>query len=210
MWKTTPDVSGDPPIRIITYSGPNTMNVQSKYKDRATLVHDIPSGRADLQLQRVTSTDKRVYVCRIKVLNSGEDAVNDTARLVVLESSSALTVDIPQKEYKIVNGDNVTIPCRFTPPKTGDKVQVIWATSPDVSGDPANIILTYFSLTAVHVRSKYEGRATLVHDIPSGRADLQLQRVTGTDTRVYVCKIKVSNKTEDAVYDTARLVVLEN
>ncbi|XP_067298981.1 coxsackievirus and adenovirus receptor homolog [Pseudorasbora parva] len=184
-WEATPDVSGDPPIHIITYSGPNTMNVRSKYKDRATLIHDIPSGRADLQLQRVTSEDMRVYLCRIKVMNKDEDAVYDKARLVVLESS-ALTVDIPQNVYKIARGDNVRIPCRFTPPKAGDEVQLRWEAYPDVPGDPAIIILIYSSPTESKVQSKYKGSAMLVHDILSGKVYLQLQRVTRADTRVFL------------------------
>ncbi|XP_067298397.1 cell surface A33 antigen-like [Pseudorasbora parva] len=121
--------------------------------------------------------------------------------------SSPLTVDIPQNEYRIPRGDTVTIPCRFTPPKTRDNVRVIWAATPDVPGDPA-IILTYSDPTEVKVWSRDEDRVTLVHDIPSGRADLQLQRVDSEDTRGYLCTVEVLNNGEDAVSDMASLIVL--
>ncbi|XP_051756428.1 glycoprotein A33 (transmembrane), paralog a isoform X1 [Ctenopharyngodon idella] len=123
-------------------------------------------------------------------------------------SSSALTVDIPQKVYKIASGDDVTIPCKFLPQGASAQVQVTWTAAPDVPGDPAITIVTYFGPTSIKVPTKYKGRVNLLHDIPNGKADLQLLKVTSKDTRSYECKVEVMNNEEDGVSDTANLIVL--
>ncbi|CAM4661246.1 unnamed protein product [Leuciscus chuanchicus] len=121
----------------------------------------------------------------------------------------ATSVTIPQKQYKIARGDNVTIPCRFTPPQpAGDSVQISWTAAPDVSGDPAIKILTFNSPGSVKVQTKYKGRANLLGDIPSGIADLQLLRVTSADTQVYECGVENLSNEEDGASAMTSLVVL--
>ncbi|XP_056120803.1 glycoprotein A33 (transmembrane), paralog a [Rhinichthys klamathensis goyatoka] len=118
-------------------------------------------------------------------------------------ASSAMTVNIPAKEYKIARGDDVTIPCRFTPQKTGDNVQITWNAAPDVPTEP-----TIKILTSTKVQTKYKGRANLLQDFPTGKADLQLLKVTSADTRVYECGVENLSNDEDGVSATTKLIVL--
>lgn len=46
-----------------------------------------------------------------------------------------MTVDIPLKTYKIARGDDVIIPCQFTPQPVSADVQISWTATPDVPGD---------------------------------------------------------------------------
>lgn len=48
----------------------------------------------------------------------------------------------------------------------------------------------------------------LLQDISKGKADLQLLRVTNTDTRSYECRVEVLNNDEDGVSKTTNLIVL--
>ncbi|CAM4507113.1 unnamed protein product [Leuciscus chuanchicus] len=123
-------------------------------------------------------------------------------------TSSAISVTSPAKEYKIARGDNVTIPCKFAVQPVGDSVQISWTAVADVLGDPAIKILTFNSLGSTKVQTKYKGRATLLQDVPTGKADLQLLRVTSADTRVYECGVENLSNEEDGGSATAKLIVL--
>ncbi|KAF4119198.1 cell surface A33 antigen-like isoform X2 [Onychostoma macrolepis] len=122
--------------------------------------------------------------------------------------TSGMTVDIPDKVYKIARGDNVMIPCRFTPPAPGASVIISWAAAPDVQGDAEISIVTYFNPITITVKKKYKGRASLLHDVARGTANLQLQSVTSADTRVYQCRVEVVGDEEGSASDTAKLIVL--
>ncbi|XP_048054272.1 glycoprotein A33 (transmembrane), paralog a [Megalobrama amblycephala] len=126
----------------------------------------------------------------------------------VQETSSVMTVDIPQAIYKIALDDNVTIPCKFTPQTDGANIRVTWTATPDVTTDPAIKIVTYSGPTSIKVYPKYKGRAILVHDIKNGKADLQLLRVTSADTRFHACEVENTDNEEDAVSDRTNLIVL--
>ncbi|XP_051558042.1 glycoprotein A33 (transmembrane), paralog a [Myxocyprinus asiaticus] len=120
-----------------------------------------------------------------------------------------MNVDIPQKEYKIARGDNVTIPCTFKPPGPDLSVIVTWSSidleAPD---NPSKTILTYFNPIKITVTKAYKGRASLQHDILKGFANLQLSTVTSADTRNYECKVQVEADEDGSLSDTAKLIVL--
>ncbi|XP_073698999.1 glycoprotein A33 (transmembrane), paralog a [Garra rufa] len=122
--------------------------------------------------------------------------------------TSGFTVNIPDKVYKIARGDNVTVPCTFTPPAAGSSVLVSWTAAADAADDPEVSIVSYFGPSQITVYKKYKGRANLQHDIPKGIANLQLQRVTSADTRVYECKVEIPGDEEGSLSDTASVVVL--
>lgn len=48
--------------------------------------------------------------------------------------TSGITVNIPETEYKIARGENVVIPCTFTPSTT--IAAITWTAKADVPGDP--------------------------------------------------------------------------
>ncbi|KAG1939295.1 cell surface A33 antigen-like [Pimephales promelas] len=118
-------------------------------------------------------------------------------------ASPAMTVTIPAKEYKIARGDDVTIPCRFTPQPTGHNVQISWSAAADSPDQP-----TIKILTSIKVQTKYKGRASLLQDIPAGKADLQLLKVTSADTRVYECGVENLSNDEDGQSANTKLIVL--
>ncbi|XP_056320335.1 glycoprotein A33 (transmembrane), paralog a isoform X2 [Danio aesculapii] len=125
-------------------------------------------------------------------------------------ASAAIVVDIPQKQYKIARGDNVTLPCTFTPPPPAESTTLItWRAASDVPDSPMIDIISFVSPTAVKVTTKYKGRASLIYDLTKGKADLQLLRVTSADTRTYECHVNVVQDEEDGTpSDTANLIVL--
>lgn len=125
-------------------------------------------------------------------------------------ASAAIVVDIPQKQYKIARGDNVTLPCTFTPPPpTSFTTLITWTAAPDAQGSPGIDIISFVSPTTVKVFKNYKGRASLTYDLTKGKADLQLLRVTSTDTRSYECHVNVVQDEEDGTpSDTANLIVL--
>ncbi|XP_051982425.1 glycoprotein A33 (transmembrane), paralog a [Xyrauchen texanus] len=120
-----------------------------------------------------------------------------------------MNVEIPNKEYKVARGDNVTVPCTFKVPAADLSVIVTWSTLDlDAPDDPSKTILTYFNPSKVTVTKAYKGRASLVHDIPKGFANLQLSRVTSADTRNYECKVQVEAEEDGSLSDTAKVIVL--
>ncbi|XP_043106922.1 glycoprotein A33 (transmembrane), paralog a [Puntigrus tetrazona] len=121
--------------------------------------------------------------------------------------TSGTTVNIPDPEYKIARGDNVIIPCTFTPGNT--IVSISWTAEPDVQGQSEIKVVDYFITgNKMTVFKKYKGRASVVVDMAKGTANLQLQSVTSADTRAYECKVQDPDDEEGNLSDTAKLIVL--
>lgn len=125
-------------------------------------------------------------------------------------TSAAIVVDIPQKQYKVVRGDNVTIPCLLTPPPpAGSIIEIMWKAAPDVPGNPMIDIIKFNSATGVKVYKNYKGRASLNYDLTKGKADLQLLKVSIADTRRYECYVDLlEDEEDDTLSDNADLIVL--
>ncbi|XP_016307477.1 glycoprotein A33 (transmembrane), paralog a [Sinocyclocheilus anshuiensis] len=121
--------------------------------------------------------------------------------------TSGMTVNIPDKVYKIARGDNVVIPCTFTPSATLSSIS--WTTDPDVKDEPEINVVGYFTTgSKTKVYNKYKGRANIEVDLQKGTANLQLQSVTSADTRDYECKVQDPDDEEGRLSDKASLVVL--
>ncbi|XP_058626876.1 cell surface A33 antigen-like [Onychostoma macrolepis] len=122
--------------------------------------------------------------------------------------TSGLTVNIPEKTYKIARGDDAVIPCIFTPSATISSIT--WTADPDVKDDPEINVAAYFTTTnKITVYKKYKGRANIVDvDMVKGKASLKLQSVTSADTRDYECKVQDPDDEEGTLSDKASLVVL--
>ncbi|KAK7166828.1 hypothetical protein R3I93_006565 [Phoxinus phoxinus] len=130
-------------------------------------------------------------------------------------TSSAMSVTITDKQYKIARGDDVVIPCAFTPQPADESVQITWTAAPDVAGDPVIKILSFNSPTQYNpnpnplkVQTNYKGRANLKQDIAAGKADLLLLKVTSADTRRYECGVENVDNEEDGMSDMTSLIVL--
>ncbi|KAK7162357.1 hypothetical protein R3I94_004880 [Phoxinus phoxinus] len=130
-------------------------------------------------------------------------------------TSSAMSVTIAAKQYKIARGDDVVIPCAFTPQPAAESVRITWTVAPDVAGDPAIKILSFNSPTQYNpnpnppkVQTKYKGRVILKQDIAGGKADLQLLKVTSADNHFYECGVENVDNEEDGGSATTSLIVL--
>ncbi|XP_030634844.1 glycoprotein A33 (transmembrane), paralog a [Chanos chanos] len=133
---------------------------------------------------------------------------------------SSIEVTIPQPVYEVARDDNITLPCSFKPKSPVTKttnVIVSWSASPDLEDDPESLRLLVPSLITTHyhsltssldVKSEYEGRVTLDHDITRGKINLKLQKVSMRDTRLHECKVQIPLDDEGNPSDTTDLVVL--
>uniref|UniRef100_A0A3B4V0S1 Glycoprotein A33 (transmembrane), paralog a n=1 Tax=Seriola dumerili TaxID=41447 RepID=A0A3B4V0S1_SERDU len=105
--------------------------------------------------------------------------------LTVLSGVGALNVNIPLETYEHARGDNITLPCSFTPskPLTPDKLVII-------SWSAETLILTHYSTGHTDIKSLYEGRVSVDIDIPSGKANLKLSSITLTNSFIVPFKYK--------------------
>ncbi|XP_073320977.1 peroxidasin homolog [Pagrus major] len=148
----------------------------------------------------------------IKVLTMEGRISTLTLLCLVLSGVGALQVNIPQEVYEHARGDNITLPCSFTPkaPLNGSKLVVIsWSAEATQAGAQETLILTYYSPVAItDIKPLYEGRVSLDVDVAKGRANLKLSSITLADNKVFECRVQIPGDDEGKPADTARLVVL--
>ncbi|XP_073710684.1 uncharacterized protein [Misgurnus anguillicaudatus] len=126
-----------------------------------------------------------------------------------VQVSLAMTVTIPQKEYKVARGDDATLTCTFTIPAMGVSDAIVSWTAVSNSPDVADsIIATYFNADKVFISRKYKGRASLEVNIQKGFANLKLSAVTSLDTRGYECKVQDPDDEEGGQSAETKLTVL--
>ncbi|XP_071344852.1 cell surface A33 antigen-like isoform X2 [Trachinotus anak] len=134
-----------------------------------------------------------------------------TLLCLMLSGVGALNVNIPQEIYEYARGDNITLPCSFTPakPLTAGKLVIIsWSVEAAQANAKETLILTYYSSGTTDIKSVYEGRVSVDVDIPSGKANLKLSSITLADNKFFECRVQIPGDDEGKPADTARLVVL--
>nr|XP_019935746.1 PREDICTED: cell surface A33 antigen [Paralichthys olivaceus] len=141
-----------------------------------------------------------------------EGMISTVALLCLVWSSvGALQVNIPQDQYEFARGDNITLPCTFTPASgpTPKLVVVSWsAEAATANAKETQIITYYFPSGTTDINSKYEGRVSLDIDYASGKANMKLSSITLADNKVFECRLLIPGDDEGKPADTARLVVL--
>ncbi|XP_062383236.1 cell surface A33 antigen-like [Sardina pilchardus] len=120
---------------------------------------------------------------------------------------TALTVTIPEEVYEFARGDNITLPCSFTSKVADPKPIVTWTVERD-QGKEVTILTYDSSIKQLDIKSVYEGRVSLDHNIPGRSVNLKLNNIALADNKQYECKIQVPGDDEGKLTDTARLVVL--
>ncbi|XP_068173294.1 cell surface A33 antigen-like [Antennarius striatus] len=131
-----------------------------------------------------------------------------TLMCVVLLDVSAIQVKIPQNAYEAARGDNITLPCTFTPKSTPDLVIIAWNVEGQLDSDELRI-LSYFSHSnTLDIKQKYERRVSLDVDIPSGKANLQLYNVGLQDNKMFECRVTIPGDDEGQPFDKTNLTVL--
>ncbi|XP_030614047.1 cell surface A33 antigen-like [Archocentrus centrarchus] len=130
---------------------------------------------------------------------------------LVLSGVGAIQVTIPQSLYEFARGDNMILPCSFTPKNPiGPKqiVVIMWsALSPDV--DPQSILTYYYNPDpSLDIDSGYEGRASLDVNVLQGKADLKLLSLTLADNKTYECHVQIQGDSTGKPVAITRVMVL--
>ncbi|XP_072253736.1 V-set and immunoglobulin domain-containing protein 1-like [Leuresthes tenuis] len=129
--------------------------------------------------------------------------------LTVLPCCWSLRVSIPEKEYKVAKGNEITLSCSFVPAVTvGNSFVLTWAAFPDVTGDPLKTVASYFINNPIDIASAYEGRVFMEVNMDSGTSTLRFTEVTITDSRSYQCSVRIAGDTEGSPTATTSLLVL--
>uniref|UniRef100_A0A8C4I2T8 Glycoprotein A33 n=1 Tax=Dicentrarchus labrax TaxID=13489 RepID=A0A8C4I2T8_DICLA len=127
----------------------------------------------------------------------------------VLPCCRSIEVSIPQKNYRAVSGDDITLTCSFIPARPDNKLIVLtWEAYPLKSGDKIKTVATYFSNNVVDIAPAYEGRAFLEVDLNQQMSVLRLTKVTAQDSRSYQCSVRIPNDDEGTPTATTSLLVL--
>ncbi|XP_069029909.1 lithostathine-1-alpha-like isoform X1 [Embiotoca jacksoni] len=136
-----------------------------------------------------------------------------TLLCLVLSGVGALNVDIPQDRFEFTTGDDITLPCKFTPriPLKRDGLVIItWSLQTSTAdAEETQIIAYYHPSKRSNIRALYEGRVSLDVDIPSGRANLKLNSITLDDNKEFECRLMIPGDDEGKPADITTLVVLE-
>ncbi|KAM6934160.1 uncharacterized protein FYW49_000451 [Xenentodon cancila] len=122
----------------------------------------------------------------------------------------SLQVSIPQKEYKVEKGKDITMTCSFVPavPVVNNFV-LTWDAYPDTDGAPLKTVASYFLNSPVDIAPNYKGRAFLEVDVNKGTGTLRLTKVTINDNRHYQCSVKIPGDDEGTTAATTSVLVLE-
>ncbi|XP_038145542.1 cell surface A33 antigen-like [Cyprinodon tularosa] len=126
--------------------------------------------------------------------------------ITVFTYCSGLKVSIPEKEYKVRKGEDVTLTCSFVPARPiENNFVLVW----DVIGTPSKAVAAFFKNSPVDIAPAYEGRASLEVDLEGGVSTLQLTKVTMEDSRLYQCSVRIPNDDEGTPIASTSVLVLE-
>ncbi|XP_019945447.2 cell surface A33 antigen [Paralichthys olivaceus] len=129
--------------------------------------------------------------------------------LTVLPCCRSLEVSIPEREYMVASGSDVSLTCSFIPARTGYSTLVLsWEVDPENINDPMKSVATYFKNNPVDIAPAYEGRATLEVDLENHVSTLTLNKVTVKDSRRYQCSVLIPNDDEGTTTAATSLLVL--
>ncbi|KAJ8283085.1 hypothetical protein COCON_G00056040 [Conger conger] len=130
--------------------------------------------------------------------------------LAGVSAAAGIQVSIPQPEYEVARGDNVTLPCQFKPDISDPLLIVVsWSTLSDEAGEKGTPVATYFEPPGtLDVRPQFEKRITMTTDLSTGRADLLLTSVTLDENKVFECEVKIPTDDVGTLTAATRLVVL--
>ncbi|XP_031150631.1 uncharacterized protein gpa33b [Sander lucioperca] len=125
----------------------------------------------------------------------------------VLPCCWSLQVSIPEREYEVARGGDITLTCSFVPARPVNNALVLtWDAFPENVGDPMDLVATYFINNPIDIAPNYEGRAIMEIDGQTSR--LHLSKVTMKDSRRYQCSVMIPNDDEGTTAATTSLLVL--
>ncbi|XP_032385103.1 cell surface A33 antigen [Etheostoma spectabile] len=125
----------------------------------------------------------------------------------VLPCCRSLQVSIPEREYEVARGGDITLTCSFIPARPIiNAIVLTWEAFPENVGDPMDLVATYFINNPIDIAPNYEGRAFMEIDGQVSR--LRLSKVTMKDSRRYQCSVMIPNDDEGTTAATTSLLVL--
>ncbi|XP_022058434.1 cell surface A33 antigen [Acanthochromis polyacanthus] len=129
--------------------------------------------------------------------------------LTVLSCCRSLEVSIPDSNYEVARGGDVTLTCSFVPAHNDLSTMLLtWEAYPDAPGEPMKAVASYFYNRPVNIAPAYEGRAFLEVDLDTRTSTLRLTKVTVEDSRSYQCSVNIYNDDEGTLAATTSLLVL--
>uniref|UniRef100_A0A4W6FJJ2 Ig-like domain-containing protein n=1 Tax=Lates calcarifer TaxID=8187 RepID=A0A4W6FJJ2_LATCA len=129
--------------------------------------------------------------------------------LTVLPCCRSLQVSIPQPEYKVARGNDITLTCSFVPAQPHITTLILkWEAFSDIDGGPTKAVATYFTNAPTDIAPAYEGRASLEVDLTNHVSTLQLKKVTMQDNRSFQCSVIIPGDDEGTTAATTSLLVL--
>ncbi|XP_068185812.1 cell surface A33 antigen-like [Antennarius striatus] len=129
--------------------------------------------------------------------------------LTVLSCCWSLEVTIPQAEYEVASGADVTLTCSFVPARPiANNFVLTWKAFPDSTEATMELVATYFLNNPVDIAPLYEGKATMEVDMDRQESRLTLSKVTIQDSRRFQCSVMIPNDDEGTTAATTSLLVL--
>ncbi|XP_034142704.1 cell surface A33 antigen isoform X2 [Esox lucius] len=155
-------------------------------------------------------TGENRYISFLWANKKGNSSMRLFVILSVFSTVRGLTVTIPQREYEVKRGDDVTLACRFVPAKPENSLVIIaWTMEADKPEDPKITMATYYSnLDKLDIRASYKGRLDMLNDIPGGQSTLTVRRATLQESRLWQCRVQIPGDDEGTLSATTELVVL--
>ncbi|XP_056145354.1 cell surface A33 antigen-like [Lampris incognitus] len=128
--------------------------------------------------------------------------------LTALSCCRGLQVSVPQQEYEVARGQDVTLTCSFVPASPDFSNLVLTWEALTVNEDPVRLVATYFLNSPADIAPQYEGKASLTVDVNRGESSLVLRQVTQQDSRSYECRVLIPNDNEGTTFAVTSLLVL--
>ncbi|XP_022596918.1 cell surface A33 antigen-like isoform X2 [Seriola dumerili] len=129
--------------------------------------------------------------------------------LTVLPCCRSLEVSIPQKEYEVARGGNITLTCSFIPAQPDAVPAVLtWEAFADNPTEPMKPVASFFSTGVINIAPGYEGRVSVEYDNINHVSTLHLTKVIMQDSRRYQCGVLIPNDDEGTTAAITSLLVL--
>ncbi|XP_068429087.1 cell surface A33 antigen-like [Clinocottus analis] len=127
----------------------------------------------------------------------------------LIDRHRSLQVSIPEKEYEVARGGDVTLTCSFVPARPVTNAFVLtWEGYPDTTGEPMLSVATYFINNPINISPGYEGRAFVEVDLVRQVSTLRLTQVSMQDSRSYQCSVMILDDDEGTTAAATALLVL--
>ncbi|XP_036966774.1 cell surface A33 antigen-like [Acanthopagrus latus] len=126
--------------------------------------------------------------------------------LTVLPCCRSLQVSIPQQEYEVARGEDITMTCSFTPARPISNIMVL--TWEAYINEEMKVVATYYLRDTIDIAPAYENRAALVVDLDKQVSTLRLTKVTIQDSRRFQCSVMIPGDDEGTTSATTSLLVL--